>query len=383
MSNTMMKSSTQRAGRNWRVIIALIPGLLLWAAHPPADATDPNSGGGIGGTGISSYGAIQRFGSIYVNGSEYFLTDKTFYRKDGQPATLHDLRLGDVTLVQAQTNPAGRLTATSVHIRIALAGRIGQVNDHAGSFTLLGQVVQVTAETRTGGPGAPRLELAQLHAGDAVRISALARGKDRWVATRVVRGPAADFLLSATVRAIDRTQRRLTLGARTLATTGTLVGLSIGESVRATGRYLGGKPVVMRVQPLLAPAGGPGTKTEMSGYIEARPSATVLVVNGVRLRCTAQTRFIGGSAADAQPGTAIAVRGVTEPDGTVLANQMILRADPMRVGLPPAIAPRSDAYTRSGPREKPEIERPDIERPEIERPEVERPQIEVPEQPGR
>ena len=375
-----------------RVLFALLCGLLLLAAPLSADATDPGSGGGIGGTGItsegiggtgiSSFGVVQRFGSIYVNGSEYLLNDTTGYRLDGRPGTVRDVHLGDVVLVQAQAKPDGRLTADSVHVRVALAGRIEKVTTHAGSFTLLGQVVHVTAETRTGGPGAPRLELAQLHAGDAVRISALARGNGRWVATRVVRAPATTFLLSGPVRAINRTQGHLTIGTRTLAASGPFTGIAIGEQVRATGRYVRGMPVVMRVQPVLAPVGAPGTAVEMSGYVEARSGSDVLLANGVPLRYTARTHFSGGTAADARAGTAIAVRGVAEPDGSVLVNRVVLRADPMRVDLPSPLAPRPAASTRPESHERPDIERPDIERPDIERPEIGRPEIELPEKPG-
>ena len=375
-----------------RVLFALLCGLLLLAAPFSADATDPGSGGGIGGTGItsegiggtgiSSFGVVQRFGSIYVNGREYLLNDTTGYRLDGHPGTVRNVHLGDVVLVRAQAKPDGRLTADSVHVRVALAGRIEKVNPHAGKITLLGQVVHVTAETRTSGPGAPRLKLAQLHAGDAVRISALARGNGRWVATRVVRAPATAFLLSGPVRAINRTHGHLTIGTRTLAASGPLTGIAIGEQVRAAGRYVRGTPVVMRVQPVLASVGAPGTAVEMSGYVEARPDPGVLLANGVPLRYTARTHFSGGTAADARAGTAIAVRGVAEPDGSVLVNRVVLRADPMWVDLPSPLAPRPAASTRPESRERPDIERPDIERPDIERPEIERPEIELPEQPG-
>ena len=376
-----------------RVLFALLCGLLLLAAPLSTDATDPGSGGGIGGTGItsegiggtgiSSFGVVQRFGSIYVNGREYLLNDTTGYRLDGHPATARDVHLGDVVLVHAQARPDGRLTADSVHVRVALAGRIDKVNVRAGSFTLLGQLVRVTAETRTSGPGVPHLKLAQLHTGDAVRISALARGNGRWVATRVVRAPATAFLLSGPVRAINRTRGHLTIGTRTLAASGPLTGIAIGEQVRAAGRYVRGTPVVMRVQSVLAAVGTPGTAVEMSGYVEARPDPGVLLANGVALHYTARTHFSGGTAADARAGTAIAVRGVAEPDGSVLVNQAVLRADPMRVDLPSLLAPRPAAGTRPESHERPDIERPDIERPDIERPEIERPEIELPEQPGR
>lgn len=376
----MMKRTKGRVGRTRWAFFALVPGLLLLlATSPSAGATDPGSEGGIGGTGISGFGVVQRFGSIFVNGREYFLNNATHYRVDGRPGTAHNLHLGDIVLVQAQTNPAGRVTATSVHVEITLAGRIEQVNARADNFTLLGQVIQVTAETRTDGHGAPRLELAKLHAGDTVSVSALTRGEGHWVATRVSHSQAMGFLMRGPVRAIDRAHGRMTIGAQTLAVASAqLAELAVGERVRVAGRYVRGTPIVLRAQPITAEVGAAGTKVEMSGYVEARPGADVLLANGVRLRYTAHTRLSGGTAASIRPGMAIAVRGVTEPDGSVLVNQMVLGEDPMRVDLPPTWTPQPGVGEGRVPRERPEIERPNIERPEIERPE-----IEIPEQPDR
>ncbi len=375
----MMKRTKGCAGRTQWAFFALVSGLLLLAACPSASASDPGSEGGIGGTGINGFGVVQRFGSIFVNGREYLLNNATRYRVDGQPGTARNLRLGDVVLVQAQTDPAGRMTATSVHVEVALAGRIEQVNARADNFTLLGQVIHVTAETRADGHGAPRLELANLHVGDAVSVSALAQGAGHWVATCVSHGQATRFLMRGPVRAIDRTHRRLTIGTRTLAVAPTqLARLAVGERVRVAGRYVRGMPIVVRVQPITAEVGAAGTVVEMSGYVEARPSIDVLLANGVRLRYTAHTRLSGGTVADARLGMAIAVRGVTEPDGSVLVDQMVLGADPMRVDLPQTWTPQPGVGEDRAPRERPEIERPDIERPEIERPE-----IELPEQPDK
>ncbi len=64
------------------------------------------SGGGIGGTGLTSSGTITGFGSIFVNGVE-FETDSAEILLDGNTAADTALRLGMVVLVTGTLNEDG------------------------------------------------------------------------------------------------------------------------------------------------------------------------------------------------------------------------------------------------------------------------------------
>ena len=384
---TTMNSMTEQApvgtGPGRRLIAALISALALWAAQGPALAANPGTGGGIGGTGISnegiggtgisSFGVVQRFGSIFVNGSEYFLTPKTRYYLDSHPGSAKNLHLGDVVLVRARNRASGRLTAGSVRLQITLAGHIGRVG--ADRFTLLGQVVRITADTQAGNRNTSHLDLSRLHAGEAVRVSALALGKDRWIATRVTPGSPSTFLLRGTVHGVDRARGYITVGTRRLAAaSGLSAQFRTGEPVRVTGHYVRGAPVVTALKRVAIVRVAPGTNLDMSGYVEKTLSRGVLVANGMRLRYTPATRVRGGTASDVLPGAPIAVHGRTEPDGSVLVDRMVLGTRPMQVNLSPLLVHRPSG-ARPALHGKPKIERPEIERPEIERPEIEHPEL--------
>ncbi len=69
------------------------------------------NGGGIGGTGVTSSGTIDGFGSIFVNGVE-FETDESEVLLDGATSTADDLRLGMVVTVRGTVN-ADRKTGTA------------------------------------------------------------------------------------------------------------------------------------------------------------------------------------------------------------------------------------------------------------------------------
>lgn len=71
-------------------------------------------GGGIGGTGMTSFGTIDGFGSIFVNGVEYE-TDSAIIEKDGDPATESELGLGMVVVVVGTVNDDG-VTGTAERV---------------------------------------------------------------------------------------------------------------------------------------------------------------------------------------------------------------------------------------------------------------------------
>ena len=69
-----------------------------------AESTDP--GGGIGGTGITGFGVVQKFVSIFVNGREYILDDNTRVTRDGVSVDEKTLHLGDVVSIDGRIDAA-------------------------------------------------------------------------------------------------------------------------------------------------------------------------------------------------------------------------------------------------------------------------------------
>ena len=70
-------------------------------ARGPAPPTGGSDGDrGIGGTGV--IGTIKKFGSIYVNDLRISYPESAEVRIDGRPASLRDLKLGQVVRVDAR-----------------------------------------------------------------------------------------------------------------------------------------------------------------------------------------------------------------------------------------------------------------------------------------
>ncbi len=140
----------------------------------------------MGGTGVSQ-GSVDSFGSIFVNGVRWDLSDATI-EIDGGAASESDLRVGMFVLVEGDFD-AGNATRSAATVRFdnVLEGPIenapvetvlGQVK----TFTILGQTVTIDFFEAAFGPGASFASLAE---DDAVEVSGFADGSGGVTATRV------------------------------------------------------------------------------------------------------------------------------------------------------------------------------------------------------
>ncbi|MCX5497183.1 DUF5666 domain-containing protein [Kaistia dalseonensis] len=102
---------------------------------------------GIGGTGISRsgvdnvygfVGTIERFGSIFVNGVRIQYGRNVRVRIDGAPASVRDLRIGQVVRVTA-TARGDTYSTTAIDVTSIVVGRIEKVE--GSRLTVLGQTV--------------------------------------------------------------------------------------------------------------------------------------------------------------------------------------------------------------------------------------------------
>lgn len=125
--------------------------------------TTVGGGVGSGGTGSFTVGSVSGFGSIIVNGNirlddsgASFRTDDDDQSDDDKGGALNgdDVKLGMIVEVEGGklTAPsAGQTlsTGTAQVIRIAneIKGPVSNIDDTAGTFTLLGQTVKVNATT--------------------------------------------------------------------------------------------------------------------------------------------------------------------------------------------------------------------------------------------
>ena len=138
--------------RHWRTALAsaLLAGVTLISAC--GGGGDVVGGVGTGGTGAFSSGAIRGIGSIVVNGVRYDDSAATITDDNGNSSNSSSLKLGVVVEVQGDdiVTPATGLptsNARSVVFRSEIKGPVTAVNAAAGTLTVLGQSVVVSAAT--------------------------------------------------------------------------------------------------------------------------------------------------------------------------------------------------------------------------------------------
>ncbi len=257
----------------WRHALALALCVLLTGFTSPSGGIGGTGRprGGIGGTGVTAIGVIQRFGSIFVNGTEYHLLPATRYRIDGRLAARGALRRGDQVFVEGHIRDH-HATAASVRVQHAVIGVI-EASAHRGRvLTILGQTVDLTAHTVVA-PAA-----ADLAVGTEVAVGALARAPGVWQATRVhvlsppARGGRRPFLIRG------RLQERMAGAVRIGGARYPFVGthrrpVARGQDVVARGWYREGRPVITAMREATTLADARGARILVAGYFHGRRGA--------------------------------------------------------------------------------------------------------------
>lgn len=351
----------------WRPL--LIIGLALLAAG----FTGPRGGiggtglarGGIGGTGVTAIGVIQRFGSIFVNGTEYLLLPTTRYLIDGHHAQNRALRRGNVVFVEARTRGHRRLAET-VRVQHALVGVIRAVAQNGRVLTIFGQTVLMSRATIRGRMAPDR----PFRVGMEVRVSGLPIAPGRWQATRVARlktPPSHDapFLIRGSLAAVRR--HALVLGRHLFLSTARVTPPP-GTPVIARGYYRSGHAVITRVRAATGLLQARGRRVLIAGYLRA--TRTGWRYEGMTLQGPVGIATAPG----ARPSFFVAVRTAR---GTFAIRRIVPAIHVMSYGL--AHVPdgasihraRIDRSRMGAPRnDRPDIDRPFISRPALTHPEI-------------
>jgi hypothetical protein len=213
---------------------------------------------GIGGTGI--VGEITGFASVCLDGREVALDPATPVTIEGVPATVAELRAGQIAAIQA-TGPEGALQATMIAVRLEVSGPVEAVMGDGG-LRVAGQAVTRSAETR--GSVVARV-------GDWVGVSGI-RGPDGVIrASRIDPRPPGAVIVHGL---LQRVGGRLRIGLLEVRMPPGVPDL-VGRLVTVSGREIGGVLVADVVRPdlLLADPGayfGPGASVlVLEGYAES------------------------------------------------------------------------------------------------------------------
>jgi len=182
-----------------------------------------SAGVGTGGTGSFAVGTISGFGSIIVNGVRYDDSKATVVDDDDSSSSSSSLAIGQVVEIRGSVNSDGVTgTASSIAYYAALKGPVTAVDVGAGTVTVFGQVVNVTATTLfTEVSG-----LAALAVGNVVEVYGLPAAGGAITATRIEREAISiaafggDFRIRGLVSSLVATSpgQRFSVGSVTVQT---------------------------------------------------------------------------------------------------------------------------------------------------------------------
>ena len=298
----------------------------------------------LDGSTASVTGVITGFGSIFVNGVEYE-TNGANIVIDGKPGTEDDLRVGMVvTLEGSASGNSG--TAVSISFSDEMEGPIESVSvaaDGTGTLTVMGQNVEITADTVFDSNVAGVTAVEQLAQGHIVEISGYGDGAGNVIATRIeLKAPDAltylnngndDLELKGLISNLDTTNKTFQIGNMTVNYSGATLegelsnGLQEGVYVEVKFRVdANGNLVVAKIEleneGKKGPKGEEGEDHEIKGAVVGSPSGSMFNIGGQEIIVTASTEFEGVSMGQIDHGTYIEVEGYFDAEGRLVAREI-------------------------------------------------------------
>lgn len=261
---------------HWLLVWGLVS---LLSVAQAARSGDPDEGG-IGGTGIAGFGHIQAFGSIFVNGREYFLNQDTQIIVDGKVSDEKALRLGGIVTVEGRGDPSSKTAqATRVISAHQLVGRIEHLDASKRTLTVLGQTVHVGLDTHIDGKSFDAMRV-----GEAVAVNGLRQMDGSWRATRLEPpAEAARFVLNTKVDGIDTQRHEIIAGPyRLRLEEGVRLDAVVAGRQILRGYYAGSVLMVDQVEPVQRGVGRVGDVVEIEGLV-ARNGGTRFISNDITL----------------------------------------------------------------------------------------------------
>jgi Domain of unknown function (DUF5666) len=295
-----------------------------------------NKVGGVGGGGAppaAAYGTVAGFGSLLVDGVR-FDTSQARFTIDGEVGAQSDLDVGDVVLVTGTLDVGGTTgVATTVSFDDNVEGPVGAIDSAAGTLTVLGQVVQVSADTSFAASIQPA-SLAGLAAGQTIEVSGLVASDGSIAATHIAPGAMAGELeLTGTVSSLMAGTLTFDIGAQAVDYSAAQLdgfpasGLADGQLVEVKASSVAsGALAATRIEYRGgALAGVGGARREVEGLIARFASAADFDVAGLRVTTNASTAFVGGTAASLTLDAKVEVEGELNSSGLLVATRVEIR----------------------------------------------------------
>jgi hypothetical protein len=285
--------------------------------------------GGIGGTGIST-GSITAFGSIFVNGVEYDISQASLIR-DGVPASSgqNEYQIGEYVTVKGTVNADGVTgTATEVVFNNELEGPVTLASTDGLSIEIMGQTVHTNLLTVFHG----FTQLQAVLVGDSIEVSGIRDAQGHILASSLTLKPPTSMLeIYGTAQQVDMSSQTFRIGNLTVNYAGAAL---IGD-VPVNGQYLEVKSVQdLQAGVLIASevkqeqqyqVFAEGNKVELEGVISYFVSPASFVVNGQAITTNAQTVFEDSAASNLSLNALVEVDGTVNAQGVVVADEVSIR----------------------------------------------------------
>lgn len=329
--------------RIWSVAVVAFCGAALGACGGGGGGGGTTIGGiggsgGEGGRDLVSVGSITGFGSVSVNGVRFDTTGTTF-DIEGSTGSQDDLAVGDVVIIVGSLNEASDSTGVASEIRFddQVDGPIasGSIDTVAGRFVVLGQTVDLTADTSFDGSIEPG-SLEGLGNGDIVGVSGFRASDGSIRATRIEREAAGrPFEVIGLVNNLDSAAFTFEINALGVDYSGALIEdfgdgmLTEGSLVKVSGSAfgVGGALIATRVENKSDDVvRETGDRVELEGLITRFASASDFDVAELAVTTNPQTVFDGGTAADLGLDVKVEIEGVIDAASVLVATRVHIRA---------------------------------------------------------
>lgn len=332
--------------------------LLLSACGGGGSSTDDNietggiEGGGAAVLGIEGGGVLAQVSSdssfLSVGGKQLDVTDSGLtVTVDAQPATLQTLRVGDRIYYSGTTSDDGdTVVVMSISQDDLVEGPVdaGSINVDAGTFSVLGQNVQVNSLTVFADAIQPN-DIGGLMDGDFLEISGEISAEGVIEATRIEReSNDNDFEVTGIVTSVDTANFRFVLNGLTVDyASAELEGFrsndpQVGDRVEVEGEQLDADGVLISDEVELESLdfeGDDGDLAEIEGFVTALVGPEQFELGGQPVMINAQTSFEGGIAGDIALGSRLEVSGELDANGVLQASEVEFEGDEAdsRIGL--------------------------------------------------
>lgn len=299
-----------------------------------SDDMDPTgSGGGIGGSGVTSYsvGTLTGFGSVFINGNRFDTTTANFL-VNGQPAGQDQLRVGMQLTAEVNFDDA---FAEAVNYSAAFIGPVTSAPDINGRFTVLNQAVVINASTVLDS-----ITFIEIVPGQSIEVSGVSDANGNFRASYIRRATQSALQVAGKVSAADNNQQRITVRNISVSLDQADVSAFSGESIvpgdsvivsASVDQYdaINNSLVASSVTPDIAISPAEDARIELAGFVQAFNSASSFSIDGLQISTNTSTQFeaVDGTALNASAvslNSLIEVEGRFLPTGVIEAQRIVV-----------------------------------------------------------